>query len=180
MPLQHLLAGRHAGEQRIGAAGGGQLDIKNPDFRPALRLAPTAERIGQQLVTATDTEKRPLQITDPGPDRALFRFEPRVFVYVPDIHWPAHDPQRIEGLQVGNAFVQVELDRAALGAVLRQQGAQLARVLTRHVLKDENFHASPGPTVAVDWSAWFDARTLAVWSGITLDRHATLSSLRGA
>ena len=43
--------------------------VKNADFRGALWTACSAQRVGQKLVAKTQTEIRPIQLTNPAADR---------------------------------------------------------------------------------------------------------------
>ena len=64
---------------------------------------------------------------------------------VPNVHRPAHDPERVKTVERRNLVALVELDRVPADAVLGEKLAEDARMLIGEVLENEKFHASVEP-----------------------------------
>src|SRR5690606_9433541 len=140
MPLQCLRGGRLPAEDVIALAFLGERDVENADLRRTLRTAGAAERIGQQLMSQADAEKRPLQLPHPAADRLLLRDQPGMLLDVPDIHRPAHDPERVIAAEIGNRLARVELYGVPRHAVGAQKLAEDAGMLHGDMLEDEDAH----------------------------------------
>ncbi len=83
-------------------------------------------------------EEGSLQLGHPTLDDLLFARKPRVDVLLPDLLGAPHGDHEVEGLEGGDGFTRVELDRGESQAGAFQQGAERARVLVWVVLEDEN------------------------------------------
>src|SRR5215211_4992555 len=95
MPLQAFLSCRKAGEDRIAAPQFREFDIEDADLGRPLRAAGAAKRVGKQLMSEADAQKRPADLPYPAADRLLLRDEPRMLVHIPHVHRATHDPERI-------------------------------------------------------------------------------------
>ena len=139
VPLQAPGDRRQAGEQRVAHALGGELDLEDADLGRGPGRDPPAERVGQELMAQADAEEgHPPR--DGLADGRLLRPKPRVPVLLPDIHGPAHDPERVVAVQGRYRRAGVELDRVPAHPVGGQEVPEGAGMLDRDMLKDQDSH----------------------------------------
>jgi hypothetical protein len=142
VPLEGLDPVGEPRKQRVGAAGLGQLDRGDPDFRLCHPPGHAAERDGEQLMAEADAEIGPLQLGHPAPDRGLLGDEPGVLVLLPHVHRPAHHGEHVETLERRDRLAGVELDGRPLEPALRPEVAERARMLDGEMLEHEDPHAA--------------------------------------
>ena len=138
MPLQDARTLRQASEQGMPLAGRRARDLEHADLRPGCRLDHAAQRIGQQLVAETDAQIRHRPVDHGLADRRLLGDQPGMLGLLPDVHRPAHHPERIEGGEIRDRRAEIEPDRMPGDAVLAQQVAENAGIAGRHVLEHQD------------------------------------------
>ena len=97
----------------------------------------TAEGVGEQLVTQTDSEVRTVELGHPSADGRFLRGQPGVTVALPHVHRAAHDDEHVEGIEIGHGVALVELDGDEFDATGGEQETQRARMLNGQVLEHE-------------------------------------------
>jgi len=147
VPLQGLERIRDPGEQRIGTTGLGQVDIEDADLGLGHLPDLAAQSRAQKLVPEAEAEIGLGLHLDPVPDRLFLGFQPGMLGFFPDIHRPAHDPERVPiGLigagEIGNRLALVELDGVPLDPVRGEEVAEDAGMLDGDVLKDQETHGA--------------------------------------
>ena len=147
VPLQGLEPALDAGEQRVLAALGGELDVADADLRRRHRAHLAAHRLGQELGPETDAEDRHAALADGLADGALLGHQPGIGILLPGIHRAAHDAEDIVAVERRNLLALVKLDRVPGNPVLGEEIPENAGMLDRDVLKDQDAHggASSGP-----------------------------------
>ena len=95
-------------------------------------------------MTEAEAEERHFPLGDRLTNRGAFGREPRIGVVLPDVHRPAHDPERVVVVEVRDRLSLVELDRGPLDAVLAQEFPEHPGVLDGDVLEDEDSRAGGG------------------------------------
>jgi hypothetical protein len=119
MPLESLHARREPRKQRIGASGGREFHVGETDFWRRHQTYFAAEGFGKQLVPQADAEIRAPECPEPGGDRRLFRHEPGVAIFLPDVHRPAHGNEEIEAGKIGDSVSARPATCSGRGADLR-------------------------------------------------------------
>src|SRR5215469_5285580 len=87
-----------------------------------------------------DAEERPAKILHPMSNCRLFRSEPGVEIFLPNVHRTAHHDQQIEIIQVRNVLAGIEFDGAPFISVFPPEPAERARMLHWNMLENENAH----------------------------------------
>lgn len=140
MPLQNSCRIAETGQEGITLALARLCDRQNADFRLPGRPDFAAERIGEQLMSEADAEKRAFQILDERSNGGFFCREPGILVVLPDILRAAHDHHEVVGADVRDDAAFVEFDGIPGQTVLRKEVAKDAGVFDVDVLQNEYLH----------------------------------------
>ena len=75
-------------------------------------------------------------------DHALFLDQPGVFLFLPNVHRPAHDPKRVIAIQRGDLFSGIQLHSIIFVPIFLEERAKYSGMLYDFMLQDQDLHTS--------------------------------------
>ncbi len=122
-----------------------QLHIQDADLglRRLAHLA--AERLAQELMAEAEAQERHAPHGDGVADRRHLRLQPGMLVRLPDVHRPAHDPERVIAIEGRDLVAGIQLDSVPGDAVGGEEVPEDAGMLDIDMLEDEKSHEEDAP-----------------------------------
>ena len=112
------------------------MHIHDADLGPLGRANTAAQCLGQELVAQAKAKERQPPALDCFTNQSLFIRQPRMFIFLPDIHRPAHDPEPVITVERRKRFALIQLDGIIGVPVLFQELAKDAGMFDGGVLQD--------------------------------------------
>ena len=127
-------------EEDGAGAGLCEIHIHDTDLRGLGRTDAATKGFGKQLVTEAEPEERKSLSFYGFFDERLFVGQPGMGVLLPDIHRPAHDPERVIAIEAGQLLALVKFDGIVSMAVFAQKPPENPWMFDAGVLQYEYVH----------------------------------------